>query len=76
MGPPCSSKIRLVTDSQRIQKRLWEAKNGVLGGLSATLLPTRSSDSFFASDLGRPLEVSAVRRTFLLHDQNGAATVR
>jgi hypothetical protein len=35
-GPPCSSKIRLVTDSQRIQKRLWEVKNGVLGGLSAT----------------------------------------
>jgi integrase len=28
------------------------------------LLPTRSSDSFLVSDLGRPLEVSAVRRTF------------
>lgn len=29
-----------------------------------SLLPVRSSDSFFVSDLGRPLEVSAVRRTF------------
>jgi len=28
------------------------------------LLPTRSSDSFLVSDSGRPLEVSAVRRTF------------
>lgn len=28
------------------------------------LLPARSSDSFLVSDLGRPLEVSAVRRTF------------
>lgn len=28
------------------------------------LLPARSSDSFLVSDLGRPLEVAAVRRTF------------
>jgi integrase/recombinase XerD len=28
------------------------------------LLPARSSDSFLVSELGRPLEVSAVRRTF------------
>jgi integrase len=27
------------------------------------LLPARSSDSFLVSDLGRPLEVAAVRRT-------------